>query len=55
MAWLEYGEAKTSGMDEKIVRGVDGECVMSTKAFAATLKMERGRFRVKRGRPVRSM
>lgn len=29
--------------------------VLGTKEFAATLKMERGRYRVKRGRPVISV
>ena len=38
---------------EQVVREVEGERAIGTKAFAATLKMERGRFRVKRGRPVR--
>jgi len=50
---VEYGERLMSGVDEKMVREVEGERAIGTKAFATTLKMERGRFRVKRGRPVR--
>ena len=49
----EYAEALMSGIDEAIIRRVDGERVIGTRAFAATLKMERGRYRVKRGKPVR--
>jgi putative transposase len=46
-----YKEALMSGVDEKVVRGMEGERVLGSKEFAATLKMERGRYRVKRGRP----
>jgi len=34
---------------------VEGERAIGTRAFANTLKMERGRYRVKRGRPVQSV
>lgn len=37
--------------DEAIIRRMDGERVIGSWAFAETLKMERGRHRVKRGRP----
>lgn len=40
-----------SGVDEKVVRQMEGERTLGSKEFAATLKMERGRYRVKRGRP----
>jgi putative transposase len=48
-----YGEALTSGADEAVVRAMEGERAIGTREFAATLKMERGRYRVRRGRPVR--
>ena len=48
---VQYGEALMSGVDEKIVRQMEGERAIGTREFAATLKMERGRYRVKRGRP----
>ena len=44
-----------SGVDEKIVREVEGERAIGSKEFAATLKLERGRYRVKRGRPSKSV
>ena len=43
-----------SGEDEKIVLEVESDRAIGTKAFAATLKMERGRYRVKRGRPEKA-
>ena len=52
---MAYGEALMSGVDEKVVRQMAGERAIGTKEFAATLKMERGRYRVKRGRPVKSV
>ena len=48
-----YGEMLMSGEDEKIVREVEGDRTIGTKAFATTLKMERGRYRVKGGRPAK--
>ena len=50
-----YGERLMSGVDEKIVKEVEGERAIGGKEFAATLKMERGRYRVKRGRPAKSV
>lgn len=50
----EYAEALISGNDEKIVRQMEGEKAIGTRAFAATLKMDRGRYRIKRGKPARS-
>jgi putative transposase len=50
-----YGERLMSGVDEKVVREVEGDRAIGSKEFAATLKMERGRYRVKRGRPVMSV
>jgi len=47
-----YGQALMSDADEKLVRHVEGERAIGSKNFAATLKMERGRYRVKRGRPA---
>jgi len=41
-----------SGADEAVVRNMEGERVIGSKSFAETLKMERGRYRVKRGRPA---
>ena len=52
---IVYGEALMSGVDEKVVRQTEGSRAIGTKEFAATLKMERGRYRVKRGRPVISV
>jgi hypothetical protein len=43
-------DALMSGVDEKVVRQMEGERALGLKEFAATLKMERGRHRVKRGR-----
>ena len=48
-----YAEALMSGVDERVVRQMEGERGIGTREFAATLKMERGRYRVKRGRPWR--
>ena len=39
------------GEDEAVIRHVEGERVIGSRAFADTLKMERGRHRIKRGRP----
>jgi putative transposase len=50
-----YAGALMSGVDEKVVKRVEGERAVGSREFAATLKMERGRYRVKRGRPVRSV
>jgi putative transposase len=52
---IAYGEALMSGVDEKVVRKMEGERAIGSKEFTATLKMERGRYRAKRGRPVRSV
>ena len=52
---VAYGERLISGVDEMIIREVEGERVVGSKAFAATLTMERGRYRLKRGRPARSV
>lgn len=49
-----YGQALMSGIDENVIRSVEGERILGTKKFAATLKKERGRYRVKRGTPIRS-
>lgn len=47
-----YAQALMSGEgDEAVLRHVEGERVIGSRAFAETLKMERGRHRVKRGRP----
>ena len=47
-----YARSLMSGReDEAVISRVDGERVIGSKAFADTLKMERGRHRVKRGRP----
>ena len=37
--------------DEAVIRQAEGERFIGSRAFAETLKMERGRHRVKRGRP----
>jgi hypothetical protein len=51
-----YGEALMSGVaDEALIRKVEGERAMGSREFAATLKMERGRYRIRRGRPVRAV
>ena len=52
---VEYGEKVLSEVDAKIVREVKGERAIGSKEFAATLKMARGRYRVKRGRPSKSV
>jgi hypothetical protein len=36
------------------VHVVEGGRILGTREFAATLKMERGRYRVKRGKPAKS-
>jgi len=38
--------------DEKVVKEIEGEAI-GTLEFSATLKMERGRYRLKRGTPVK--
>lgn len=50
-----YKEALMSGGDEPVVRQMEGARAIGTQTFAATLKMERGRYRVRRGRPVRGV
>lgn len=47
-----YGQALMADADEKLVRQIESERAIGSKEFAATLKMERGRYRVKRGRPA---
>ncbi len=47
---IAYGQALMSGIDETLVRSVEGERILGTREFATTLKMERGRYRVKRGK-----
>jgi hypothetical protein len=47
-----YAQALISGeSDEAVIRQTEGEWVIGSRAFVETLKMERGRHRVKRGRP----
>jgi hypothetical protein len=36
-----YGQALMSGIDEKLVRSVEGGRILGTREFAAPLKMER--------------
>jgi len=50
-----YEQALMSGIDETLVRRFEGERILGTKEFAATLKMERGRYRVKRGKPAKNV
>jgi len=50
-----YREALMSGADENVVRAFEGQRAIGRAEFAATLKMERGRYRVKRGRPVKGV
>jgi putative transposase len=49
-----YADALMSGVDEQIVRSMEGERAIGSREFSATLKMERGRYRVKRGRPAKN-
>jgi putative transposase len=49
-----YGEALMSGIDEAIMRSVNRKKIAGSCAFAAKVQMERGRYRVKRGRPIKS-
>jgi len=51
-----YAASLMSGVgDEAVIRHVEGERVIGSRAFSETLKMERGRHRVKRGRPYASV
>jgi len=50
-----YGEALMSGVDEQVVRRMEGKRAIGSSEFVKTLKLERGRHRVKRGRPVKSV
>jgi putative transposase len=50
-----YAAALMSGVDDQVVKLVEGERAVGTREFAATLKMERGRYRVRRGRPIGSV
>ena len=47
-----YGQALLSGIDDAVVKGVEGERALGSRQFASTLKMERGRYRMRRGRPA---
>ena len=49
---VTYGQALLSGIDEAVVKSVEGERALGSRAFASTLKMERGRCRVRRGKPA---
>ncbi len=44
-----------SGVDEKVVRQMEGERALGSKEFAVTLEMDRGRYRVTRGRPWKTV
>jgi hypothetical protein len=48
-----YREALTSGVDEEVVGAFEGQRAIGRAEFASTLKMERGRYRVRRGRPAK--
>lgn len=50
-----YGEELMTGADEKVVKELEGMRAMGTSEFASTLKMERGRYRLKRGKPVKAV
>ena len=50
----EYGKRLMSGEDDAIIRETERERVIGCRVFSATLKMEKGRYRVKRGRPAKS-
>ena len=50
-----YGEMLMTGADEKVVKEIEGGRAIGTREFAATLKMDRGRYRLKRGTPVKSV
>ena len=50
-----YGEALMSDVDEKVVRAFEGVRAIGRREFAVTLKLERGRYRVRRGRPAKSV
>ena len=51
----EYGAALMSGADDQVVRELEGSRAIGSTAFASTLKMECGRYRVKRGRPAKNV
>lgn len=42
-----YGEALMSDMDEKVVRAFEGVRAIGRREFSVTLKLERGRYRVR--------
>jgi len=48
-----YGEALMSGVDEALMQKVRRARVIGDAGFAANLRVERGRYRRKRGRPVK--
>ena len=48
----EYGAALMSGVDEAVIRRFRRGRPIGTDVFAGKLRCDRGRFRVKRGRPV---
>jgi len=50
-----YGEELMTGADEKVVKELEGMRAMGTSEFASMLKMERGRYRLKRGKPVNAV
>ena len=50
---IAYGEALEAGIDDAVVRSVEGERAIGSKEFASTLKKERGHYRLKHARPVK--
>jgi putative transposase len=50
-----YGEMLMSIEDEKVVKQIEGLRAIGTREFVARLKMERGRYRLKRGQPVKTV
>lgn len=48
-----YATALASGIDDAVMKAAHGKRALGTTEFAATLKMERGRYRLKHARPAR--
>jgi putative transposase len=51
----EYGEALMSGIDDEFIRRFPRGSPIGGDVFAGSLRRDRGRQRVKRGRPTRSV
>ena len=50
-----YGEILMSGVDDTLMKKHHNATTVGSAGFAGKLKVQRGRYRLMRGRPVRSV